>query len=531
MPGIIDLQTNLRDLPYSTDSKQPYIRTRLPAYGDPGPSVGLLGRDLIGRSGQIQASLTDVNRLTKWGFDGIGGVLFLLKETALARTAPKTFGGPRRIYSPLNTIAQIAVGANSGIHLNKQGLLPIVDKEDTYEFVVRNEFNGNDGGLNRLTTLRKVKLLGESISITDSNLVDVNRTDETVLLQYGGGPNSILGIGPTRIKRYEFTEEWAKNLSSQPLKKQIIALTYSQLENETTLTNLEGTGLPTIGNFMRTLNDISTASPDTKKRILGRITNYTDFNRAKTYGAGDPGNSPNLDRQAYTEGTPTETNGVDQINNKVLYNSSNVDFSKSSRDIVKFYIAVLNNDNPQNKTYIHFRAYIQAFTDNYSATWDNFKYMGRGENFYKYQGFDRSISLGFSVYVHSRIELFPTYDKLNFLASSMTPDYSSGGFMRGNIVQLTVGDYLNDTYGIIDNLTYDISQDSPWEVAKKDDGNDDGETAELPLLINCTMNFKPIHNFVPRIVGNGNPYGNTNDSRFISLGSEGKGYKKVLNRY
>ena len=148
--------------------------------------------------------------------------------------------------------------------------------------------------------------------------------------------------------------------------------------------------------------------------------------------------------------------------------------------------------------------------------------MGRGENFYKYNGFERDISLSFDVLVGSRIELFPTYQKLNYLASIMAPDYSEGGFMRGNIVQLTVGDYLNDVYGVIGGFNFDIPNESTWDIARNDDGSVDENSAELPTLINVnSFSFKPIHNFVPRTVKNFN----VPESNFITLGSDYKGYK------
>ena len=544
MPGIIDLRSNLRDLPYPTDSKQPYIRTRIPAYEDTGPSNSP-GRDVIGRSGYLNASLTDVDRLTQWGFDGTGGVLYLLKQNGLALSAPKTLGGPRRIYSPANTLAQIAVGAISGIHFNKQGILPDIGVTEKYEYRLRNEFNGNEetGGLNRLVALKTAKLNknGQSITLGDALRLDVNRNNELVLLQYLGGPNSVLGIGQTRIKRYTDTETWALNLSSRELKKQIVALTYGQLESETSLTRLEGTGLAAIGNFAQTLKDNSTASDGVKTTILGRIADYSQFNRSKTYNAGDPGNSAGLNRETYYQGVPKKANeglnGIDNINYQTIYASNDGPVTDGSLDdIIKFYFAVLDNDDPQYKVYTHFRAYLTNFGDNFSADWSSFKYMGRGENFYRYNGFERSISIGFKVHVGSRAELFPTYDKLNYLASVMAPDYSNGGFMRGNIVELTVGDYLNSVPGIIDNLEYQFPEDSTWEIARLDDGSEDKNSAELPTLVEVSMNFKPIHSFLPRTVkldtvfdralsALDNEEGPLPESQFINMGSSNKGYK------
>ena len=153
--------------------------------------------------------------------------------------------------------------------------------------------------------------------------------------------------------------------------------------------------------------------------------------------------------------------------------------------------------------------------------------MGRGENFYKYKGFDRSIGFDFDVYVGSKPELFPVYKKLNYLASLTAPDYSETGFMRGNIVQLTVGDYLNDVYGVITGFNFSIPEESSWDISRLDDGQIDGTSAELPLLINVSsFEFKPIHNFVPA-TDSKSP--NTISSPFISLGTDQSKFKNYLN--
>jgi hypothetical protein len=52
------------------------------------------------------------------------------------------------------------------------------------------------------------------------------------------------------------------------------------------------------------------------------------------------------------------------------------------------------------------------------------------------------MSLSWTVVAQSKQELIPMYKKLNYLASSLTPDYSPNGYMRGNLVQLTVGGYV-----------------------------------------------------------------------------------------
>jgi len=114
----------------------------------------------------------------------------------------------------------------------------------------------------------------------------------------------------------------------------------------------------------------------------------------------------------------------------------------SARDLAKFSIEAVNNNDPNKTTKVHLRAYVKGFSDNHTANFNNFQYTGRGENFYNYTGWDRQVALSFSLPALSRPEMKRVYQKANYLASLCYPDYNSSGLMRGNIVLLTFGDYL-----------------------------------------------------------------------------------------
>jgi hypothetical protein len=147
-------------------------------------------------------------------------------------------------------------------------------------------------------------------------------------------------------------------------------------------------------------------------------------------------------------------------------------------------------------------------SDDYSADWGSEKLMGRGENFYRYNGFDRKINLGWTVVAQSKEELIPMHQKLNYLASTLAPDYSKTiGYMRGNLATLTVGGYLYEQPGIITSLSYSVPETSPWEIAipTKSGANSigginrDDSVKEMPHMIKVTgFNFIPIHNFTPQ---------------------------------
>lgn len=169
----------------------------------------------------------------------------------------------------------------------------------------------------------------------------------------------------------------------------------------------------------------------------------------------------------------------------------------SSNDIIPFRIDVINTNNSTttqiglqlNPIQYIFRAYVDNLSDSYDADWSAQTYMGRGEKLYKYNTFGRTMSLGFTVVAEGPHHLEEMYTRLNQLASSLAPTYTTSGYMTGNIHKLTIGNYINNQYGIITGFTYDIDNESPWEINKN---------SQLPHIIKVTgFKFTPIHDFRP----------------------------------
>ena len=104
----------------------------------------------------------------------------------------------------------------------------------------------------------------------------------------------------------------------------------------------------------------------------------------------------------------------------------------------------------------------------------------------------------------------PMYRKLNYLASVCGPDYSDDGYMRGNLVELTVGGWCYNQPGFIKGMTLDVPDQSPWEIGIVDSPNPnvtsqggDKTVKEMPLIVKVSgFQFVPIHNFVPSIQKN-----------------------------
>jgi hypothetical protein len=212
---------------------------------------------------------------------------------------------------------------------------------------------------------------------------------------------------------------------------------------------------------------------------------------------------------------PSEYNKDTALDSKVYYDSAaNKRKSKSllsdKNDLIDFSFRVIDPRNPsvtitnpqtrrQTKTsttdvavLLDFRAYIDSFSDSYSNEWKSQTYMGRAEKQYKYSSFDRSISLGFTVVAENEEHLDQMYRQLNVLASTIAPAYTSQGYMTGVLHQLRVGNYIWDQWGILQGLTYEITDESPWGI---------DIPKQLPYYIKVTgVNFTPIHNFRPQAI-------------------------------
>ena len=258
--------------------------------------------------------------------------------------------------------------------------------------------------------------------------------------------------------------------------------------------------------------------------LIPNSPDYVTQNIENRVNLGNPGRKGNLKSYTFgkngTSNDPNNENSVilkpmDRITGMPLYKSSGVIQDEIKNDLVKFRIGVIDNDNPLEKTYIHFRAFINSLSDSYSSDWESQKFMGRSENFYKYQGFDRQVSIDWTVAAQSKQELIPMYQKLNYLASSLAGDYSEAGFMRGNLVTLTMGGWFYEQPGLVTGLSLDVPNDSPWEISINDTGGSDSTVKELPMIINVSgFNFIPIHEFVPRVQQN-----SFNNSTFDGVGA------------
>jgi hypothetical protein len=275
--------------------------------------------------------------------------------------------------------------------------------------------------------------------------------------------------------------------------------------------------------------------------FLSASPSYINKNIETRLNLGNPGQKGDISsytngKKSITTSTPTSLGPADKVNASWMYKTSTAKGSNYGKtgfdnlnDIIPFYIAILNNQSQNGgpyKKYMHFRSYIDSFSDSYDAEWNPIEYMGRAEKFYKYGGFNRKISMAFTIVAQSREEITAMYDKLNFLASSLAPEYldsTTSGYMAGNIAYITLGGYLDDQPGVITSLTYDIPEESPWEIGIDDNGLPitGSDVRQMPHMIKVTgINFIPIHKFRPEKQTFKEDGGNLESVRLLDTGKQ-----------
>jgi hypothetical protein len=354
------------------------------------------------------------------------------------------------------------------------------------------------------------------IDLRKDLLFGLSNSPSAVAKQFNGGKD-IGGLNLTAggadlfdSGRSVYQPEPGQGFAPSPLASANSTNVYNQEQIVSASNNIQNYGAPKFQDFRAELRKNINNTPFTSSQVLSNAPSY-DIGQNQTINGGldgkgriflgNPGSAGNI--FSYTEGKKNSEGKIlgplDRINAKQLYNSRTV-AETDTNDLVKFRIEAINNKDPEEGVFIHFRAFIDSFSDNYTADWSSAQYVGRGEKFYTYNTFDRTINMSWTIAAQSKQELIPMYQKLNFLASNLMPDYSEEGYMRGSLVRLTVGGYLYSQPGFITSLTYDVPSESPWEIGINDtNAESDNSVKELPHIIRVSgFNFTPIHNFVPR---------------------------------
>jgi len=452
-------------------------------------ALGLVGEvtDNFVRGGAIalgNAVIDDLERLGKVLISP-NGLAWAGAQAALAITNPigpilpeeggggllqQLVGGPRnRQTLPLSVLATAGTGA-AGIRFRKDGLIDTqFESGFNYNPTLggpKYEFTLSELAKNNIEDTSDFTLYGKYSNIYGGGF----EGREDLILRYPGGAHSTFGIGDTEIKRYK----------ADPYRG------YLPLFNQQFFTIRQGD--------LATKSDSGDTNYNDYKSIQGKgpIIEKTKT-KISLYNLGDPGLNIATDEGNYDV---YNVNTIDKISAANIFKRQNLeDFSGTFKDYIKFRIAVVDSENPLNDNVILFRALLDNLTDNFNGNWNSFKYNGRAEDFFVYEGFKRNIGFGFKIHAQTRWEQKPLWRKLNYLVAQTAPEYKNRR-MRGVFSRLTIGDWINEIPGFFTSVNLSWNTAYPWEI-RHDDTGADADLNEYPHILDVSCEFQPVHNFAP----------------------------------
>ena len=180
---------------------------------------------------------------------------------------------------------------------------------------------------------------------------------------------------------------------------------------------------------------------------------------------------------------------VDKINAHRYGEALPEDLKPSFRDFVKFRF----KDMVSGKNLV-FRAILSGINDNITPEWSSERYIGRADLVHVYKGADRNISFNFTIAPKSKIELPILMEKLNYLIGLCYPDYdkNNGNRMVPPMIQMTIGNILDQAPGFLNSLSYTVEETATWEIKRG---------MQLPKFINVSCDFKYIGKNLPSKYG------------------------------
>ena len=549
MPGskLVRLKTDLKSLKYGHDrqgdgnSGQPYITAPIPNRLSTSSSDDGFIRG--GWSLANKASNEDSLRISKFFKDKPKGPLFIKRQIGLQLTNPKLetrtinlngFGllgglltvgfnafnqllpGPTRIYNEgKNTLAQIPVNA-FGTHFERHGLSPVQDDNTKYLAVA---YNNNQNGNNRLLALKK-KLIRPNISSNKNIILGTinailgavnvfNRAigrgtnpllpsspllqpQDLIIDRYGGGPGSVYGVGLTTIRRFDVTSNGFNKFIPEKGKIDYTGLLGLSNQYFSSRENLESNNITQNNDTQNPFYINQAAVPYTQNIPAGTNGTIKSPTLRKYEELRNIINKQSNINQRYN------VRGILQIKSFGNPNFSSYLNGKKTMDLANRYdpnilSVVFRIINPftQAEDPIIFSAYIKGFRDTFDATWNEYNYAGRSESFYTYGKGKRNIGFSLDIPCFNDKQLVEKYRALGQLASTTAGAYNENGLLGGVLIKLNVGNHIKGEYAILNNLSYEIPDETSWDI-----------DAKLAMLIRATFSFTIIQTKLPEYKAN-----------------------------
>ena len=267
------------------------------------------------------------------------------------------------------------------------------------------------------------------------------------------------------------THDIHKNDTSGEIIKKYETVAYGKLPNRVA-------GDTNFNDFRTLLSD------DNPNRKIAESDDYKEKNINTRVNFGNPGKlgeSENRYEWWNTDKTKGGTGGKNDRYDKINALDVGESPDEEDSDLVNMWFQA------EGGSKVYFRGTANGISETFTPNWESVKYNGRADQAYKYSTFERSLSFSFQVYATSRIEMKPTWRKLQYLSTMTMPQYGGDAGYQGTLVKFRLGNLYKGKLGFIESLSYTMSDETPWEISMLGSKERIGE---LPMGIDVSIGLK-----------------------------------------
>lgn len=186
-------------------------------------------------------------------------------------------------------------------------------------------------------------------------------------------------------------------------------------------------------------------------------------------------------RRDTSRGLATRGDAIN-LTDDIIYTGTSVIDDETKRNFDSFDFIPLKFYSMAKDATVQFRCTLTDFVETFSPEWESHKFIGNPFPFYTYSGIERSCTFSFKVFSLSLVEHMNVWQKLDFLGKLTMPQSFRGasGAVVPPIIKFTLGDLYVEKPAFIENLSFSVNEDSPWEIGLNQKILNGTETIKIP---------------------------------------------------
>lgn len=114
---------------------------------------------------------------------------------------------------------------------------------------------------------------------------------------------------------------------------------------------------------------------------------------------------------------------------------------------------------------VKLKAYLDSYSDSFTAEWNKTKYVGRQDDFYNFTGASRAVSFSVKVPAFSKADLKPNFEKIEKVIGMTQIASFNGNYLQGPLCKLTLGKLFVNTNCVFNSLNIDFDpKETPMDI-------------------------------------------------------------------